>query len=39
MGNVVGVNVLDLATKHQADFDADMMFNYNNTGYYSSTRS
>ena len=31
MGNVVGVNVHELATKHQGDFDADMMFNYHDT--------
>jgi hypothetical protein len=33
MGNVVGVNVLDLATKHQGDFDADMLFSYHDTKY------
>ena len=31
MGNVVGVNILDLATKHQGDFDADMLFSYTDT--------
>ena len=33
MGNVVGINVLDLATKHQGDFDADMAFSYHDTKY------
>ena len=28
-GNVVGVNVYDIAQTHQADFDVDAMFNYN----------
>ena len=33
MGNVVGINVLDLATKHQGDFDADMAFSYHGTKF------
>jgi len=33
MGNVVGINVMDLATKHQGDFDADMAFNYHDTKF------
>jgi hypothetical protein len=28
-GNVVGVNIYDIAQTHQADFDVDAMFNYN----------
>ena len=28
MSNVTGINITDIATIHQADFDADMAFNY-----------
>ena len=28
MGNVVGINPLDLASRHQGDFDADALFSY-----------
>ena len=31
MGNVVGINPLELTTKMQADMDGDMAFNYHNT--------
>ena len=40
MSNVTGVNIIDLATIHQADFDADMTFNhYDLPGEFSSALS
>ena len=40
MSNVTGINIADLATIHQGDFDADMAFNYYDApGEFSSSMS